>query len=232
MTAKRTTKNESVTVDVYNIAGAIVEKATLPEDIFGVSVSEGLLHEAVVHQRAKSRPMVASTKTRGEVRGGGRKPWKQKGTGRARHGSIRSPIWRGGGIVFGPRVDRNYETKMNKKARRKALCMALSQKVNDHALILVDHLSMEAPKTKTAASILKAFPQFDRRKKHTVGLISPKGSLALNKSFRNLEKVTIIPTHKLNIIDVLTCKFLLMPVQSIGEIQTIFSKKEKAEKAS
>ncbi|MBI4268375.1 50S ribosomal protein L4 [Candidatus Uhrbacteria bacterium] len=211
-------------VDVYSPEGVVVEQRELASDIFGVPVKEGVVHLAVTAQNANARPMVAHTKTRGEVRGGGKKPWKQKGTGRARHGSIRSPIWRGGGIVFGPRTDRNYTLKINKKVRRKAICMALSQKVTDGSLILLSTLAFEKPATKTAAALLKRLPLTMRTKRTArVALVSPLGAGLVNKSFRNIPSVTIVPAHSLNVVDLLKAHFVVMPLSSVSEIEKNFA---------
>ena len=138
---------------VYNQKGEELKKADLPEELFGLKINSDLLHQAVVAQQANKRKLVAYAKDRSEVRGGGRKPWPQKGTGRARHGSIRSPIWVGGGVTFGPVKERNYNKKINKKMRRKALFMSLSSKVKDESLVLLDKLELNQPKTKEIKEI-------------------------------------------------------------------------------
>src|SRR3990167_849107 len=131
--------------DLYNQKGEKVSSIELPKEVFEVPFNKDTVHQAFVTQLANSRVIHASTKTRSEVRGGGKKPWKQKHTGRARHGSIRSPLWVGGGVTFGPSVARNYEKKINKKMKRKALCMVLSAKARDHELIFLDELSLPEP---------------------------------------------------------------------------------------
>ena len=229
-------QKKQILVDVYNTEGKVVSQKELSSDIFGVPVKEGVVHLAVVAQEANSRPMVAHTKTRGEVRGGGKKPWKQKGTGRARHGSIRSPLWRGGGVTFGPRTDRNYSLKINKKARRKAVCMVLSQKVIDSTLILVDSLQFEKPTTKQAALFLKNLPFTKARKAPKIAIISPIGATILNKSFRNIPLTNIVPAHSLNVVELLRAKYLVMPLSALAEIQKALTdekvKKVPAESAS
>lgn len=227
---KKKTQHEqpaNIKVNVYNASGVVIRERELPGDIFGVSLKEGLLHLAVVAQQANSRRVIAATKTRAQVRGGGRKPWKQKGTGRARHGSIRSPIWRGGGVVFGPRTERNYSLKINTKAKKKALAMALSQKVKDQTLILLDFLEMDTPKTKSAVGILDRFDVFKKAKAHSIGLVSPKGARSVTKSFRNVSSIRIVPASNLNVVDLLACRYVLMPEKSIDEISVLFGKKEK-----
>lgn len=214
----------TIRVEVYNTAGKVVGERELPASIFGIEPQEGLVHLAVVAQQANARKVIASTKSKAEVRGGGKKPWKQKGTGRARHGSIRSPIWRGGGVVFGPRTDRNYSLKINKKARRKAVCMVLSQRVTDKALFLIDALSFEKPKTKEANGLLSNLPVPKEIKRKTIALVSPKGASALVKSFRNIPDATIVPAHSLNVVDLLNARYVVMPLQSVDEIEKTFSK--------
>ena len=125
-----------INIDIYNQKGEKTGKIDIPESIFSLEPNIDLIHQVYVAQQANSRIAIAHTKTRGEVRGGGKKPWKQKGTGRARHGSIRSPIWKGGGVTFGPRSDRNFSKAINKKQRQKALFMVLSSKVNDNSFAL------------------------------------------------------------------------------------------------
>ena len=144
-------------VPVYNQKAEIVGDIELNSKIFEVKPKQHLLAEAVRVQLSNARIGTAHTKTKGEVRGGGRKPWKQKGTGRARAGSIRSPIWRGGGITFGPRSNRNWELKMNKKAKKQALFMTLSDKVKENRFIVVDKMELSAIKTKEMLGILKDF---------------------------------------------------------------------------
>lgn len=141
-------------VPVVNMNGETVGEVDLPDEIFGIEVNEALIHEAVLAQLARLRQGTASTKTRGEVSGGGRKPWRQKGTGRARQGSIRAPHWVGGGVVFGPQP-REYGYELPKKARRLALRSALSSKVRDGELIVVDELRLAEPKTAAMARVLK-----------------------------------------------------------------------------
>ena len=142
------------TVAVYNTDGKEVEKIDLNDSIFGVEINEGLVHKAVVAHLAAKRQGTQSALTRSEVRGGGRKPWRQKGTGHARQGSIRAPQWTGGGVVFAPKP-RDYSQKVNKKENRKALFSVLTAKVQDEKLIVVDELTMDAPKTKDFAKILE-----------------------------------------------------------------------------
>src|SRR5690554_844528 len=142
-------------VSVYNLEGQAVGEMELSDTVFGAAINEALLHEAVVMHLHNQRQGTAATKSRGAVRGGGRKPWRQKGTGRARHGSIRSPIWVGGGVTFGP-TPRDYSYRLPKKARRAALKSALSAKVQAGNLVVLDKLAVDSPKTKVMAAMFEA----------------------------------------------------------------------------
>ena len=142
-------------ISLYNQKGETIGKVKLNPEVFGVKVKSSVVHQVVEAMLANAREAWAHTKTKGEVRGGGRKPWKQKGTGRARHGSIRSPLWVGGGVTFGPRNERNYKKKINKKMKTKDLFMCLSDKVASSQLIVLEDVSLEAPKTKYFAEIIK-----------------------------------------------------------------------------
>ncbi len=145
-------------VNVYNLEGKVVGEADLEPAVFEVKAKPELIHFVAIGLSAGERQSPSHAKTRGEVRGGGRKPWKQKGTGRARHGSIRSPLWRGGGIIFGPRSDRNFKIKINKKVRKLAFKMVLSDKVREKSLVLVESFDLPEAKTKIFAKLLKSLP--------------------------------------------------------------------------
>jgi large subunit ribosomal protein L4 len=147
----------SILTKIYNQQAEKTGEIELNSKIFGKKVSESLVHQAVVAQMANQRQVLAHTKTKGEVRGGGKKPWKQKGTGRARVGSSRSPLWRGGGITFGPRNDRNFSLKINQKMKQSALFMALSDKLADNKMIILDKVEMKEYKTKTVNEMVKNF---------------------------------------------------------------------------
>lgn len=219
-----------IVADVYNSQGEKISTKELSSAVFGVPMKEGLVHLAVVAQAANARNIHASTKTRGEVRGGGKKPWKQKGTGRARHGSTRSPIWRKGGITFGPRTDRNYSLKINQKARQKALCMVLSQKVNEGRLVLLDDFSLQNPKTKEALSVLKKLPitATNVKKQPSIGVVSPLGAVLLNRSLKNIPNVHVLPAHSLNVASTLQMRYLVMPLKSLELIEERFASKKQA----
>jgi large subunit ribosomal protein L4 len=159
---------------IYNIQGKEAGTVKLPENIFGLPWNADLVHQVVTAMRANARGPIAHTKDRGEVRGGGKKPWAQKGTGRARHGSSRSPIWKGGGVTHGPRNDKSYTQKINKQARQKALLVTLSRKFKDGEIIFIDSLEMNAPKTKDARAMLTAISKHigGFKKKHNAALIA------------------------------------------------------------
>ena len=194
----------SLEATIYSQAAKNVGTIALPEKVFGVKWNADLVHQVVVGMMANKRAGTAHTKDRSEVSGGGKKPWKQKGTGRARHGSNRSPIWTGGGITFGPRNDKDYSQKINKKMRVKALYTVLSRKLTEDKILFVDSLSLAEIKTKLALSILESFSGikgFEKviSKKSTATVIAlPERNAIIEKSFANLPGVTITTVADLN----------------------------------
>lgn len=204
-------------VDVYNQAGKAVGNVELSDKVFGVKPNRGLIEQAIVTILANRRQVLAHTKTKGEVRGGGRKPWKQKGTGRARHGSIRSPQWKGGGVVFGPRKNRNFELKMNVAAKRKALLMSLSDKATNERLIVLDTMAFEGPKTKQFAAMLKALPH-----KKTNLFVMPATDLSVVRSGRNIPGVKVIRADSLNIYDIVNCQQLIILQEALPVIEKTY----------
>jgi large subunit ribosomal protein L4 len=233
---------------VYNINGEVVEEIRLNPDIFDVQLNEGLVQQVAEAYLANCRQILAHTKDRGEVRGGGRKPWRQKGTGRARHGSSRSPLWVGGGVTFGPRNTRNFSKNINKKMKRKALFMCLSDKANSNWLVLLDELKIDAAKTKSFVNILKKLPVIetkikkikikakDKDKKRgekevkEIGkllIVIPKKQDDIFLASRNLKNVEVIKADSLNIVDILKYKYLVMPVESLKVIEDTFLKSDK-----
>jgi len=209
---------------IYNQKGKSVGKLTLPESIFGLSWNGDLVHQVVTAMQANARTPVAHTKTRGEVRGGGRKPWRQKGTGRARHGSSRSPIWKGGGVTHGPRNDKNYEQKINKKMKTKALFTVLSEKFRKGNILFVEELSLKNIKTKDAVSIMKelsAIKGFEKMiggKKPNTYITCPAKSDTLKKSFANIKTVEIDEIRNINPVDLLSFKYIIIshPTESFA----------------
>ncbi len=199
-------------VDVYNVKREKVGELTLKDDIFGVEVYPPILHEVVTWQRAKRRAGSACTKTRGEVSGGGRKPWRQKGTGRARAGSIRSPLWRGGGTVFGPKP-RSYDYTLPKKVRRLALKMALSSKLANGQLVILEDYPYTTPKTKDFVQLMKTFEL------EKALVITDREHQALKLSARNLPTVQVLPTAGLNVYDILKYDHLVVLSPAVAQIE-------------
>ncbi len=204
-------------IEVKDINNNVVEKVTLPESIFGLEVKTALLHEAVVNYLANQRQGTHATKTRGMVRGGGRKPWRQKHTGRARHGSIRSPLWRGGGVVFGPQP-RDYSYEMPKKQRRLALKTALSAKLKDGELIVVDKISFEQPKTKEMVSLLKSLGLNG----NSVLIVTADKDENVYLSARNIPGVTVMRAMDLNTYQVLVHQRVVLTKDALQKIQEVW----------
>jgi large subunit ribosomal protein L4 len=202
-------------VPVYNVQGEQVNEAELRDDIFAVSVNEALMHQALVRQLANARLGTHKTKARGEVSGGGRKPWRQKGTGRARQGSIRAPQWRGGGTVFGP-TPRSYRKKMPRKMRRQALRSALSVKAAGSQVKVLDVLEMSEPRTKDVLQILQNLSVDS-----SALILLPGRDEAVLRSVRNLPKVRTLVAQYVNVRDLLTYDYILMPLASLEVIEGI-----------
>jgi len=202
-------------VPVHNIAGEIVGGVDLRADIFGVPINVPVMHQALVRQQANARLGTHKTKTRSEVSGGGRKPWRQKGTGRARHGSTREPQWRGGGIAHGPRP-RSYRQKMPRKMRRLAYKSALSAKALGGQLIILDDLQMPAPKTREMAAILEALDVDS-----SALILLPERNFNVEKSANNLPDVKTLHANYLNIRDLLGYDYLLMPLDALEVIELL-----------
>jgi large subunit ribosomal protein L4 len=201
-------------VDVINIQGEKVKTANLPAAIFEAPIKTDLMHQAFIRQMANARLGTHKTKTRGEVRGGGRKPWRQKGTGRARHGSRRSPIWVGGGKAHKPQP-RKYTKKMPRKMRRAALRSALSAKASNEQITVLDAISLDQPKTKDIATTLTKLVG-----KESVLILLPEANEGVEKSVRNLPKVKTLRANYLNIRDLLQYDRVLMPLGAIDVIQS------------
>jgi large subunit ribosomal protein L4 len=204
-------------VSVYNETGSQVGSLALSDALFAVKPEQAIIHEAMVAQRANARRAIANTKTRGEVSGGGKKPWKQKGTGRARQGSIRSPQWVGGGITFGPTSERNFSVKINKKLKRKALFMALSDKVQNQKLLVLESMATTSAKTKYAASVIAKLP-IDRN----VLLIVPGASAVLMRMVRNLQNVKLVSANSVNLIDFLTYRSVVFLKDAVPAFEGLY----------
>jgi len=219
-------KAETYTVEAKK-AGAI----ELPADVFALPWNAALMHQVVVSMQANMRTPVAHTKSRGDVRGGGRKPWRQKGTGQARHGSIRSPLWKGGGVTFGPRNEKDFSKSINKKMRAKALFVALSKKLKDGHILFVESMvfgkpsTAEAKKVITLLSTVKGFEGMNTKRRNSVLLVTAGNEPALVKSFNNFGNVEVDTVRNLNPVDVLKYKYLL--VVSPKESVRILEEREK-----
>ena len=199
-------------IDVCDSQGQIVRQAELPDSVFGVEVRDHLLHEAVQYQLARRRQGTAHTKNRSAVRGGGRKPWRQKGTGRARAGSRSSPLWRGGGAVFGP-MPRSYAYSMPKKKRRAALCGALSMKVQDNAFRVVERFDVAEPRTREVVRLIKNFTDEPK-----VLLLVGESDQALHLSARNIQQVKVLSVVGLNVYDLLHYNTVICAEEALGKI--------------
>ena len=200
---------------IHNQIGEKIGQQKLSAAVFGAKIVPHLIHEAVVSMRSNARRSTAHTKTRGEIRGGGKKPWKQKGTGRARHGSTRSPIWRGGGITFGPRNDRNYFKKMNAQARKTALLGVLSDKADSGNIIVLDDFKNDKPKTKEMFKMLTAL-----KIKFPALLVVPKTDKAIKKIGQNIKDVMINTADNLHLLDILKAKNIVIMKKAIEEIES------------
>lgn len=219
-----------IKVKIYNQKGGVVGERALNEKVFGLKPQPVLIEQAVVAERANARKPLAHTKTKGEVRGGGRKPWRQKGTGRARQGSIRSPQWRGGGVVFGPRRERNYAVKINKKMKRLALLMALSDKAASDRLVVLDNLEMGG-KTKEwkllSQNLWKAVAPA-LKKEPTALLIASSIPASLKRSIRNVPGVTAHRSDSLNVSSVLKNAYALTTVAGLDSLENWLTKNKRA----
>jgi large subunit ribosomal protein L4 len=217
-------------VKLYNQSGEEIGTVELPAKIFNLEINPDLIHQAVVTQTALSRKILAHTKGRSEVRGGGKKPWRQKGTGRARHGSIRSPIWKGGGVTHGPLKEKNYSKKINKKAKQKALFMALASKAKDGELAVIDQISLSETKTKKMKEIFDKISAIwigykkDKKKQSSILLVQPDSNKDLIRAARNLPFLELARADSLNVIDVLENKYLVLLKEAIPAIEKTYLK--------
>lgn len=204
------------TVGLFNQEGKQVGDIQLDNNVFGVEVNTDAIHQVVVALLANKRQGTQSAKTRAEVRGGGIKPWRQKGTGRARQGSIRSPQWIKGGIVFAPKP-RDYRVSVPKSMRRVAMKSALTSKVQDNQMVVLETLSFEAPKTKNMVEVLKAFDA-----KKTL-IITGESNEVLYKSARNIADVQIMPVNNINVYDLLKFEKLIITKDAVSKIEEVYA---------
>lgn len=207
---------------VYSKEGKEIEKVKLPEGVFGLPWNADLVHQVVTSMLSDARSSIAHTKDRSEVRGGGKKPWRQKGTGRARHGSSRSPIWRGGGITFGPTNEKDYSKKVNKKMKTKALFTILSQKMRDGEVILIDNFTFVDPKTTEAKALIQAVAKgsghddLATKRKNAAYIATDTLDREAKKSFDNFGNIKLDEVRNLNPIDILNYKYLLIENPKVG----------------
>lgn len=217
---------------IWNVSGKQAGTITLPAEIFSMPWNADLVHQVYEGMRANARPVIAHTKFRGEVSGGGKKPWKQKGTGRARHGSNRSPIWRSGGITHGPRAERDFSVKINRKMRVAALMAVLSKKMRDGEVIFVDKLAFAEPKTREARAAIVAIaaaagaPTLATKRANAAIIAFSKKNTIGEKSFNNIGSVVSEEVRNLNTADLLNKKFLVIenPAESLAVLQARLTK--------
>ena len=201
---------------IYTQEGKEKGKLTLPEKIFGLTWNADLVHQVVVSEESSRRDPIAHTKTRGEVRGGGKKPWKQKGTGRARHGSTRSPIWVGGGVAHGPRNDKNYDRKVNKKMKAKALYTILAKKYRDGELVFIDTLAFPEAKTKFGKGFvdtfgkIKGLEKFSTKRTNKAFIATSTGEKDVKRVFNNFGSIEVSDVRNLHPVDILRYKYLVI----------------------
>lgn len=205
-------------IAVYNQEGKEIDQALLPKEIFDVKMNSDLVHQVVVSQMANRRQVSAHAKDRSQVRGGGKKPWRQKGTGRARHGSIRSPLWIGGGVTFGPTKERVFKKTIPQKMKRKALLMVLSAKANNNSITLLDKIEIEKPKTKFITEILKKLPNGEKNSLFVLPSMDKNIILAA----RNISQIHTIQAKDLNCLDLLSFPGLILLQESIKTIKETF----------
>jgi len=199
---------------IFDQKGKEAGKMEVPSEVFGLRWNANLVHQVMTSMMSNARPNVADTKGRGEVQGGGKKPWRQKGTGRARHGSSRSPIWIGGGVTHGPTSERNYKKKINKKMKGKALATVLSAKFRDGEVIFLDDLKLAAPKVKLASEILvnlaKSFEKINYKKGSRAIIAIPELDENIKNSFKNIKSVLVEEVRNLNPLLLLNYKYLVL----------------------
>jgi len=209
-------KVSGLEAQVYTSGGKSAGTITLSEQTFGTPWNADLVHQVVLAMQANARAGTAHTKDRSEVRGGGRKPWKQKGTGRARHGSRRSPIWTGGGVTFGPRAEKDYSQKLNKNARVRAFASVLSRKYADGEVLFVDALGLENPSAKDAKTVLTAlagvsgYEAIGSKGQNAALVVLPERREAVEKSFRNFGNVAVVSAKDVSSVDLLTYKYIVV----------------------
>lgn len=236
--------------NIYNQEGKAAGSIELPESVFGLKWNSDLVHQVITAMNTNARHAIAHTKTRGDVSGGGKKPWAQNGTGRARHGSTRSPIWVGGGVAHGPRNDKNFDRKINRKMKAKALFTILSRKFKDGEVLFIDDVKLSAPKSKDARTILEAVSKITgyetllSKRNNSAYMAFGSKDMNVEKSFRNFSNVLISEARNMNPVDMMNHKFVVItkPEETIaflsGKLEAVakatpkkgYTKKEKAVK--
>ena len=204
-------------IDILNQSGEKVKNINLKDSVWGKEPNDAVLHNDIIAKMANARQASASTKTRSEISGGGRKPWRQKGTGNARQGSIRAPQWRGGGVVFGPTPNRNYTKKINKKEKRLALLSALAYKVIDKELIVIDEIKFETNKTKEMTTLLNKLNLTN----HKVLVVLDELNENVCLASRNLANVKIVLTNELNSLDLVNADNLLITESALNKLEEV-----------
>lgn len=212
-------------ISVRNPQGEIVGEVEVSDALFGVPMNQDVVHQALVRQRANARAGTASTKKRGEVRGGGRKPWRQKGTGRARSGSIRNPLWRGGGTTFGPKP-RSYRQAMPKKMRRLALRCCISDKVTSDHLIVIDGLRIDEPNTKAMALVMSNLGL-----ERSTLLVTREPDVGIVASAKNIQRVKTLPVSYLNVVDLLSHQNLVITLDALRRAEAIWADTDESYEA-
>ncbi len=212
---------------IYDVKGKEAGKIALPEALFGQKWNADLVHEVVVSMQSNARAGTAHTKFRGEVAGGGKKPWKQKGTGRARHGSSRSPIWVGGGVAHGPRTEKSYAKKINKNTRGKALAVTLSKKYADGQVVFLDGFSFEKPQAKTAREIMVSLGSVAKdlpiKRKNAALIVLPARDNNTELSFRNFGNVEVVQAKDVNPVEVLSHRYVI--IARPGDVMDVLAKR-------
>jgi len=215
---------------VYNQQAEVVGEQELTDEVFGLTVNQNLVHQAMVAQLANARSVIADTKDQSEVSGGGKKPWKQKGTGRARAGSNRSPLWSGGGVTFGPTNDRNFKQKINKKMLGKAICMIFSDRLNSQDLVIVDNLDIKDSKTKelkvVIEKLLVAANQGNSVVKPRVLLLTGPSVDSIKLAGRNLPRVQVLNSQNINVVSLLRANKFIISQPAIAQLQQRYGSKQ------